>query len=85
MPPKICSEGHSFFKSSACPVCPVCEKNKKPVSGFWTEISAPARRALESVGVKNEKDLSKYTEKQLLSLHGLGPSAIRKLKPFLKK
>jgi len=85
MPQKTCSKGHSFFKSSSCPVCPICEKDRKPVSGIFSEIAAPARRALEAAGIKDEKDLSKWTEKDLKSLHGMGPSTISKLKVYLKK
>lgn len=77
---KVCRKGHSFYKSSSCPVCPKCEK-EKVAKGFLSLISAPARRALENNGIKTLKRLSKISEKELLSLHGLGPSAI----PILKK
>jgi predicted RecB family nuclease len=85
MPQKVCPQGHSFFKTSDCPVCPKCEENAKPKSGIFSGLSAPARRALDNAGIKNEKDLSKWTEKQLLELHGLGSGAIKVLKKFLKK
>jgi hypothetical protein len=85
MPQKICSKGHSFFKSSDCPVCPKCEIEKNPKDGFFSELAAPARRALYTAGIKNEKDLSKWTDKDLKSLHGMGPSSIKKLKVYLKK
>lgn len=85
MPQKICSKGHKFFKSSDCPVCPKCEAKKKVKTGIFSELSAPALRALENAGIKNQKDLFKWSEKELLKLHGLGPSAIKKLKVYLKK
>jgi len=28
----ICPEGQQFYKSSSCPVCPVCERERKPGS-----------------------------------------------------
>ncbi|MEX0723029.1 MAG: RNA polymerase alpha subunit C-terminal domain-containing protein [Gracilimonas sp.] len=81
---KICSKGHEFYKSSDCPVCPICEKEKKPEEGFLSEISAPARRALESFGATTLEELSKHTEKEILALHGMGPSTIPKLKEALE-
>lgn len=81
---KICRKGHKFYKSSSCPVCPTCEKEKN-ITGFLSLIAAPARRALENKGIKTLSALSKYSEKELLQLHGFGPSAIPKLKIALRK
>ena len=80
-----CKKGHQYYKSSDCPVCPVCEKERKPSAGFLSELSAPARRALEREGIDTLSKLSKYTEKELLKLHGMGPGSIPKLKQALKK
>ena len=44
------------------------------------KTSEPARRAFESVGIKTVEDFKKWTEKDLLKLHGVGPKAIRILK-----
>ncbi len=44
------------------------------------KMSQPALRALESIQVKHLEDLSTCTEKQLLGLHGFGPSGMRVLK-----
>ncbi|MGB4931375.1 MAG: DNA-directed RNA polymerase subunit alpha C-terminal domain-containing protein [Chitinophagales bacterium] len=82
---KICSNGHQFYKSSDCPVCPVCEAEKKPVDGYLSLLSAPARRALENANIKTLLDMTNFTENELLSLHGLGPSTIPKLKNALAK
>lgn len=48
------------------------------------KISVPARRALESVGVTTLKQLTDFTEAELLMLHGMGPKAIRILREALK-
>lgn len=80
---KICPNGHHFSKSSDCPVCPECEKENKPASGFLSDLSAPARRALVSRSIENAKELSRFTEKEVLALHGIGPSAIPKLRAAL--
>jgi len=81
---RTCKNGHQYYKSSDCPVCPVCEKEKNSGEGFLSELSAPARRALEREGINTLKQLSKYSEKELLNLHGFGPGSIPKLKTLLK-
>lgn len=81
---KICSEGHRYHKRSDCRTCPVCENKRKPAEGLLTKLSAPARRALQSIEVHTAQDLSKFSEDQVLQLHGLGPSSIPKLKAALK-
>jgi hypothetical protein len=82
---RTCKNGHQYYKSSDCPVCPVCEKERSTGKGFLTEISAPARRALESKNITTLKHLSKYSEKELLELHGFGPGSLPKLRALLKK
>lgn len=47
---------------------------------FIPGLSAPAVRALENAGIKTIKQLAKYSEKDILALHGIGPSSILKLK-----
>lgn len=60
-------------------------KMQKPKDDFMRELSAPASRALASIGIKSLKDLSRYTEEEILKLHGMGPSSIPKLRAALKK
>jgi hypothetical protein len=47
----------------------------------FPKTSAPASRALEHTKIKTLKDLSTWSEKELLALHGIGPSSI----PILRK
>lgn len=82
---KVCKNGHEFYKSSDCPTCPVCEKAKKPKEGFLSLLPAPARRALENKTIKTVLQLSKYSEKEILELHGIGKSSIPILKKALKE
>ena len=82
---RICSNGHKYYKSGDCPTCPICEKERKPDKGFLSLISAPARRALEREGITTLLKLSKYTEKELLHLHGMGPGSIPGLRDALKE
>jgi predicted RecB family nuclease len=80
-----CSNGHSYYKSSDCPVCPICEQQKKPKDGFLSLLGAPARRALENKGIATLQQLSQFSEKEILALHGIGKSSLPKLKEALKK
>lgn len=82
---KKCSNGHSFYKTSDCPTCPICEAERKPQGGFMSELGAPARRALENAGIHTVKELSRYTQQEILQLHGMGPSSLPKLKQALQQ
>lgn len=80
---RICKNGHPFYKSSDCPTCPICEDERKPKDNFLSLLGAPARRALEREGIKTLEQLSTYSEKEILSLHGMGKSTIPKLEKLL--
>ena len=80
---RICVNGHKYYKSSDCPVCPLCEKERNTGAGFLSALAAPARRALENAGISTLGQLSELTEKQILELHGMGPSTIPKLRKAL--
>ncbi|MED3727716.1 RNA polymerase alpha subunit C-terminal domain-containing protein [Priestia filamentosa] len=82
---KICSKGHKYYKSSDCPTCPTCEQERKPADGFLSQLSAPARRALENNGITTLQQLSKFSEKEFLQFHGIGPASLPKLKAALKE
>jgi hypothetical protein len=82
---RTCKKGHSYSKSTDCPTCPVCEREKSPKAEFLATLSAPARRAFEQAGILTLEKVSNYTEKEILALHGVGPSAIPNLKEALEK
>ncbi|MFJ7977034.1 RNA polymerase alpha subunit C-terminal domain-containing protein [Peribacillus sp. NPDC096379] len=82
---RTCNKGHTYYKSSDCPTCPTCEQERKPVNGFLSLLSAPARRALENNGITSLQDLSKYSEKEILQFHGMGPASLPKLRSTLKE
>ncbi|MFK7603502.1 hypothetical protein ACI3L1_14955 [Deinococcus sp. SM5_A1] len=46
-------------------------------------LSAPARRALAGAGIDTAEQLTAHTEKEVLSLHGLGPKALGPLRAAL--
>lgn len=80
---RTCKAGHTYYKSSDCPTCPICEQESKPNSGFLSQLVAPARRALEREGITTLQQLSRRTEKDIAELHGVGPTTIPKLKAVL--
>ncbi|QCJ44589.1 hypothetical protein FAY30_23355 [Bacillus sp. S3] len=82
---RTCNKGHTYYKSSECPTCPICEQERKPENGFLSLLSAPARRALENNGVTSLGELSSYSEKEILKFHGMGPSSLPKLRSALKE
>ncbi len=82
---KTCEKGHRYFKTGDCPTCPICEKLRKPTEGFLSELSAPAIRALENERIDSLEKLATYSEKEILKLHGIGKSAIPKLKEALEQ
>jgi predicted RecB family nuclease len=80
---KTCPKGHLYTKSSNCPVCPICEKERKPQEGFLSLLAAPARRALENKGILTLEELARFSEAEILQLHGIGPGSIPKLRNAL--
>ena len=82
---KVCAQGHVFYKSSDCPTCPRCEEARRPSEGFLAELAAPARRALEGAGVTTLARLAQRTEAEIRELHGMGPSAMIRLRVSLEK
>ncbi|WP_128100967.1 RNA polymerase alpha subunit C-terminal domain-containing protein [Paenibacillus sp. DCT19] len=82
---RTCAQGHQYYKSSDCPTCPECEKKHKPLTGFLSLLSAPARRALEHEGITTLEKLSNYREKDILKLHGIGPSSMPSLRKSMEE
>ena len=59
-------------------------KSKNPQkSDLPTKLGAPAERALADAGIKNLKQLSKFSEAEIKQLHGVGPNAMGKLRQAL--
>jgi len=76
---RICRKGHSYLKKSSCRVCPICEKENKSNAGVFFQLSAPAQRALRSVGISTLQELLNLSETEIRSLHGIGPKAYQKI------
>lgn len=82
---RMCEKGHPYYKSSDCPTCPKCEQQRKPSSGFLSNLSAPARRALEHHGITSLQELSTFSEKEILQFHGMGPASLPNLRAALQE
>ncbi len=80
---RTCPNGHQYYKSSNCPVCPTCEQERKLEVEFLMALAAPARRALENKGLTTLPQLAACTEKEILNLHGMGPGSLPKLRQAL--
>lgn len=82
---RVCERGHKYYKSSKCTSCPTCDKENKPKSGFLSKLSSPARNALVHQGIDTLQELSKYTEKEIVRIHGIGPASLPKMRTSLKE
>lgn len=64
----------------------VASKQKDPGrNNLFAMLSAPAQRALSNAGIDSLKKLAQHSEKEILALHGMGPSSIPKLKNLLEE
>lgn len=80
---QTCKNGHTFTKSSDCPTCPICERERKPAREWMETLSAPAKRALEKANITTLAKLATYEPEAILKLHGMGPASIPKLAKIL--
>jgi hypothetical protein len=48
------------------------------------ELAQPARRALTAAGIRQLKQLTKFTEAEVKQLHGIGPNALDQLRRALQ-
>lgn len=55
-----------------------------PESDLPANLSQPAQRALAGAGITRLEDVARWTEADLLALHGVGPKTIRQLRPALE-
>ena len=56
-----------------------------PLETSLPRLSAPALRALASVGVTRLEQLTTFTEKDIKNLHGMGLSGIKQLREALEQ
>jgi len=85
---KICSRGHKLYKSSDCPVWPICRSEyyrKRAQNGFPEKLGAPAPRGLLNAKIIKLTQLAKHSEVEIAELHGMGPKSISHLKTAMRK
>jgi hypothetical protein len=58
---------------------------EQPTPKFLSQLSNPARSALEYHGITSLKLLSQYSEKEILKLHGIGPASLPILRAALQE
>lgn len=49
----------------------------RPVGDLPAELGRTAPRALQAAGIDSLAGVSRYSEQELLAIHGVGPKAIR--------
>lgn len=81
---RLCALGHTYYKSSDCNSCPVCESKKPSGEIFLAKLAAPARRALQHHGLFTLSALAKVSEAEVLRLHGIGKTTLPVLREALK-
>jgi len=59
------------------------KRNAQSESDLPAKLSQPAQRALAGAGIKNLKQLTKFSEAEIKQLHGIGPNAINQLRSAL--
>ncbi|HSI74625.1 MAG TPA: DNA-directed RNA polymerase subunit alpha C-terminal domain-containing protein [Lunatimonas sp.] len=80
---RACKFGHTFYRSTECPTCPICEKLKEPASSFLGLLSNPARNTLLHHGIDTIQKLANHAEKEILALHGMGKASLPTLQKAL--
>jgi len=81
-----CSRGHTYQKTRERPVCPDCWPGyyRSAPDKDLPALAAPALRALLAAGITGLDELSRHAEGQIQELHGMGPSAMKKLRAAMK-
>jgi hypothetical protein len=54
------------------------------INTILNQLSAPARRAIQSLDITTLDDLSRFSEKEIMALHGIGNSALLTIKILLQ-
>ena len=65
-------------------MAPPTERTHPNHAAFPSGIGGPALRALQNAGVRSMDDLARWTEADLLALHGMGPKGVRVLGEALR-
>ena len=55
-------------------------ETSNPSSDLPPKLGAPAERALAGAGIQQLNDLTRFSEAEIKHLHGVGPTAMEKLR-----
>ncbi len=80
---RICAAGHQYDNGGNSPDSPECERGRKAHSGLTSTLAAPARRALQGLGIDSPDALAQYTRGEIAGLHGVGPAGLHRLEAAL--
>ena len=58
-------------------------KDDKVTGSLPAKLSKPAQRALHNAGILKLEHFSKFSEKEITKLHGIGPNAMVEIKKAL--
>ena len=58
---------------------------KQQQAGNLPKLAAPARRALDAVGIYRLEQLATVCEADIAQLHGIGPNALKTLRQALEE
>ncbi|WP_116231646.1 DNA-directed RNA polymerase subunit alpha C-terminal domain-containing protein [Paenibacillus sp. VMFN-D1] len=61
------------------------EEEHNPDQEFLSLLASPARNALRHHGITSLDELSKFTEKEILKIHGMGPKSLPILRTALEE
>jgi hypothetical protein len=75
--------GHGHAMAVYATLKPFLGKQKEEAPALPVKLSAPAQRALAGAGISTLKQLAKWTESDLMELHGMGPNAVKQLQKAL--
>jgi uncharacterized protein YdhG (YjbR/CyaY superfamily) len=78
----LCVNYHVHLKKEICPICGQPDILK---DDDFSMLSNPAQRALASNGIDTWKNLAQFDLNTILSWHGIGKSAVPKIKEELDK
>ena len=59
------------------------KRSEQSESDLPVNLSQPAQRALAGAGIKNLKQLTKFSQAEIKRLHGIGPNAMKQLNEAL--
>lgn len=77
--------GINIIKVVVVKVVPFVIERINQVQAFYQILNSPARNAFLKEGIDTLQKLSQFTEKEILNLHGIGPTSIPIMRAALEE